>query len=326
VNYLHTEIVVIISEIKAGQNLPSRPLVSVIMGVFNRQQFLAEAIESVLNQTLPDFEVILVNDGSTDRSLEILGLYAQRDSRIIVISSEANRGIARSLNVGISRARAEYLAVMDSDDVALPGRLETELNYFKAHDEIALLGSHAKLVDSRGAEIRAEVDLPPDHHDIDDALLAGGWPIIHPTVMMRTSVIQALGGYNERFRSNVDHELFLRVAEKWKLANLQDVLLLYRVHHQAMTAQRSRMDHRVVQQTIIREACERRSLPYPPQIIPRNRGLSFHQAYWQTGVRGGRQLIRLLFRSPRAFCGQLLLTVRRSTRLRRLLRPQSRCF
>lgn len=291
------------------------------MGVFNRQQFLGQAIESMLSQTLHSFELILVDDGSTDRSAEILRAYARRDARIVVISSEANRGIAESLNLAISRARAEYLAVMDSDDIALPTRLETQHSFLQIHQEIALLGSQARLVDFRDAEIPANVDLPTDHQDIDEALLAGGWPIIHPTVMMRTAIVRALGGYNQCFRANVDHEIFLRVAEKTKLANLPDVLLLYRVHHRAMTAQRTSLDHCFVQQAIS-EACERRSLPYPPQVNPRNRGLSFQQIYWRTGVRGVRQLGRLFLRSPTAFWGQLFLTLRRSTKIRKLLRPR----
>lgn len=303
---------------KAVQNLPSRPLVSVIMGVFNRQHFLGEAIESVLNQTLRDFELIIVDDGSTDRSAEILEQYAQRDRRIIVISSEANRGIARSLNNAISHARAEYLAVMDSDDVALPGRLETQLRFLQAHAEIALLGSRAQLVNFRGARIPANVELPCEHHEIDDALLAGGWPIIHPTVMMRAAIVRTLGGYNEGFRSNVDHEIFLRMAERSKLANLPDALLLYRIHHRAMTAKNT-SGCRLVQQAIS-EACERRSLPYPPRVKPRNRGLGFNQIYWGKGIRGVRQLAGLFLQSPSAFWGQLSLMLHRSTRIRKLLR------
>ncbi len=298
------------------------PQISVIMGVFNREQFLRDAIESLLGQSFAGFEAILVDDCSTDRSPEILAEYGRRDSRLVVITSKVNQGIARSLNLAIARARAPYLAVMDSDDVALPDRLETELKFFQAHQDFVLVGSHVKLIDFRGGKIAAEVDLPTDHRDIDDALLGSGWPIIHPTIMMRASIVRAIGGYNEEFRSNVDHEIFLRLAEKGKLANLGDVLLSYRVHHRAMTAQRTSLDHCFVQQAI-REACTRRALPYPPDVRPRNRGLSFHQIYWRTGVRGVPQLAGLLLRSPRAFWGQLSLTLRRSTRIKKLLRVRT---
>lgn len=295
------------------------PLVSVIMGVYNRRHFLAETIDSVLGQTLRNFELIAVDDGSTDGSGEILERYARQDNRVVVLSAPRNAGIAASLNRAIARARGRYLAVMDSDDVTLPHRLEAEFKHLEAHPEIVLLGAHVKLIDYDGAEVDARIHLPEVHLEIDQALLGAGWPIVHPTVMMRSDLVREAGGYNEGFRSNVDHELFLRLAERGSLANLPDVLLSYRIHHRAMTAQRTSLDHCFVEQAI-QEACTRRSLPYPPPVQPVNRGLSFDQIYWRTGVRGGRQLIRLLLRSPGAFAGQILLTLRRSKRVRRALR------
>ncbi len=304
------------------KRMPGIPIVSVIMGVYNRKQFLDIAIESLLRQSLRDCEFILVDDGSTDGSADILAAHARQDGRIVLISNANNQGISKSLNLAIARAQADYLAVMDSDDVALPHRLEKEFQFLEDHPEMVLVGSHAMLVDFGGAEIRADVDLPTSHRDIDEALLGSGWPLIHPSVMMRSSAVRDIGGYNESYRSNVDHEIFLRLAEKGQLANLEDVLVAYRVHHRAMTAQRTSRDHNYVQQAI-REACARRSLPYPPGIKPRNPGLTSKDIYWKTGVRGFRQLGRLLIRSPRAFCGQLLLAIRRSARLRNLFRART---
>ncbi len=134
---------------------------------------------------------------------------------------------------------------------------------------------------------------------------------------MRASVVKEIGGYNEAYRSNVDHEIFLRIAEKGQVANLEDVLIAYRVRHRAMTARRTSRDHNYVGQAV-REACARRSLPFRPRVKPRNPGLNFNSVYWGTGVRGFRQLGRLLVRSPAAFCGQLLLAIRHSVRLRKL--------
>lgn len=295
------------------------PSVSVIMGVYNRQRFLRPAILSVLTQTLTDFEFIIVNDGSTDASAEILREFAQTDPRIVVISSAVNQGVAKSLNLALGQARAECLAIMDSDDVAMRDRLQTEFSFLTAHPEIVLVGSHAKLIDFNGANIPVTVDLPTSHEEIDQALLGLGWPVIHPTVMLRTACVRMIGGYDEAYPSKTDHDLLLRMAEKGRLANLKDVLLAYRIHHEALTARSTRVGSRYVQDAI-REACNRRAIVYPPEVKPGNRGLNFSDVYWRTGIRGLRQLARVLIRSPNAFWGQLRLTISRSGKLRRLFR------
>lgn len=127
-----------------------RPLVTVLMAVWNRQAFVGQAIESILLQTLSDFEFIIVDDGSTDRSGEILTRYASQDSRIVILSSRRNEGVASSLNLAIGRARGEYLAVMDSDDIASPERLQTQVGFLEKCPDFAFVGSHARLMTLAG--------------------------------------------------------------------------------------------------------------------------------------------------------------------------------
>lgn len=143
--------------------------------------------------------------------------------------------------------------------------------------------------------------------------------MIHPTLMLRSSVVRAIGGYNESYPSKADHDFLLRMTEHGRGANLKDILLGYRVHHNALTARVHRVGHCYVEQAIS-EACRRRSITYPPQIVPRNPGLSFSDVYWGRGIRGLRQLGNLLFSSPAAFWGQLVLALSRSSKVAKLLR------
>lgn len=287
------------------------------MAVFNRQRFLRAAIRSIVTQTLRDFEFIIVNDGSMDGSAEILNEFARTDSRITVISRTPNQGVAKSLNLAADRARAEYLAVMDSDDIAISHRLQSEFSFLQTRPEIALVGSHARLIDFTGADIAVPIALPTSHEEIDNTLLGGGWPVIHPTIMLRTASFREIGGYNEAYPSKADHDILLRLAEKGDLANLKDVLLAYRIHHEALTARSNRVGRNYVQDAI-RAACNRRAIAYPPEIKLIDRGFNFSNLYWSSGIRGLNQLGKLLVRSPRAFWGQLYLTISRSRKLRRL--------
>lgn len=208
--------------------------ISVIMAVHNAQRYLTEAIDSVLAQTYEDFEFLIHDDGSNDRSSSILQAAAKCDDRIILSSGE-NRGLAASLNLLIDRSKGEFLARMDADDICRPERFERQVAYLDAHPEIAVVGSFVRYIDEAGRPVR-NLNNPLNSEDIDARNYAGHTAIIHPSVMMRRQAVQAVQGYDDSFRTSQDVELWLRMAEKFRLANLPEVLLDYRFHMSSVSA------------------------------------------------------------------------------------------
>jgi len=198
------------------------------MSVYNCERYVAEAVESILGQTFTDFEFIIIDDGSTDRSLSILRRFAQRDGRIRLVS-RGNRGLTRSLNEGLGLARGEFIARMDADDISLPERLERQVEYLRAHPECVALGCRLYLIDPDGDPLMEE-PRPTTHEDIMQMLLRGSGAIPHPGAMIRRTDLCAIGGYNEEFKAAQDLDLWLRLSERRQLANLDEVLVRYRMH------------------------------------------------------------------------------------------------
>jgi len=240
------------------------PAVSVLMPVYNAQRYLAAAVESVLGQTFRDFELIVVNDGSTDSSGEILARFAGADARMRIIS-RPNAGLVASLNEALAIARGTFIARMDADDWCLPTRFERQMAYMTAHPDCVLLGTHVMTMDQDGALIGQMPDITFGHDQIDAALLRRGWPMVHPTVMMRADALRRAGAYRGETWPYEDHDLFLRLAELGQVENLPDVLLNYRKHAASISAQSSGDRDRIVVNVII-EACRRRGLPVHPDV------------------------------------------------------------
>lgn len=201
--------------------------VSVLMPVYNGEQFLAEAIESILGQTFADFEFLIVDDGSTDNSPTILADYASRDPRIRVVT-QANAGIVAALNRGLAECRSPLVARMDADDVSLPMRLERQMAFLAARPSVAVVGTAIQLISETGAA-GPEVHHPAAQQVIARRLRHGNC-LAHPSVMMRRDVVMGVGGYREFLRHAEDYDLWTRAAERHELANLPDCLLRYRVH------------------------------------------------------------------------------------------------
>jgi len=197
------------------------------MSVFNGQAFLAESIESILNQTFRDFEFIIIDDGSTDKTSEMLAAYAGRDPRIRVIRHE-NKGRTASLNDGISLARANYIGRMDADDIALPDRFQQQIEFLTLHPEVGLLGGAVELIDHSGKTFDS-VRPPLSDSEIKSIMLRYN-PMWHPTVVMRKEVLLAVGGYRTAFDESEDYDLFLRMGERNPIANLHEFVLRYRIH------------------------------------------------------------------------------------------------
>lgn len=243
------------------------PQISVIMPVWNSQQYLTEAVESVLAQTFKDFELIALDDGSTDTSLEILQKFENQDSRIRVISGE-HQGYSPLLNKGLSLAQGEYIARMDSDDVCLPNRFEEQVHFLNKNPDYVAVGSQAIRIDPEGDAI-AQMEFPTDHNTIDQSQIAGRGKIMHPASMIRTEALLKINGYRPEFEPGEDFDLFIRLAEVGKLANLSQPLLKYRTHLKNVTVTRKEK-HCEVKQEALRQAYQRRGLNEPIPTISIN--------------------------------------------------------
>jgi len=202
------------------------PAISVIMSVYNDAPFLAASVESILAQTEGDFEFLIVDDGSSDGSGAILDGYAARDPRVRVIH-QPNHGLIASLNTLIAEARAPLLARMDGDDVSRPERLARQHAWLAEHPAIAVLGTNTDELDVAGRLFPCKDLHPLTPEAIAERLQRGG-AICHPSVMMRADAVRSAGGYRAAFRHCEDYDLWLRMSERFALANLPDRLLLYR--------------------------------------------------------------------------------------------------
>ncbi len=239
----------------------STATITVLMPVYNGGSYLSEAVESILAQTFGDFELIVVNDGSTDRSEKILRHYADRDPRIKLIS-RPNTGIVGALNDGLAEAKGEFLARMDADDICLPHRFQTQIDFLKAHPDVLAVGSRVMLIDPYGSPICAS-DHKLEHADIDQQIMRGnGYALVHPTAMIRREAIERIGRYRKALQWVEDLDLWLRLAEIGKLANVPDVLLKYRKHPNSVNRTRRALQITLAN-TAMREAYERRGIEPP---------------------------------------------------------------
>jgi glycosyltransferase involved in cell wall biosynthesis len=205
------------------------PAVSVLMAVHNGERYLRSAIESVLGQTRDDLEFLIVDDGSTDDTPKILAEYARDDARII-IHRISQVGRSAALNSGCRRARAELIARLDADDVSLPERLERQLRFLEANEEVALLGGGALLIDEQGKVFGKDRARTSDSEI--RKTLEGACPFYHSNVVFRRRAVEAVGGYRTVFEPAEDYDLWLRLAERHGLANLWEFVGKYRFHPQ----------------------------------------------------------------------------------------------
>ena len=220
---------------------------SVLLPVYNAGAALPAAIESILNQDERDFELLIVDDGSSDNSASVIRRYAASDARIRTIFHGRNAGVPATMNEGLAAACCDLVLRMDSDDVALPRRIGTQVEFMRQHPEIAVAGSFVYHMGRRPADDRL-VRLPVEHDEIARTLVRENC-IYQPAAIMRRDAIRSVGGYRREFLSAEDYDLWLRVAKVHRLANIPEPLLRYRfsVHgeslgrkwHQALYAQMS---------------------------------------------------------------------------------------
>ena len=252
------------------------PTISVIMSVYNGEQYLEDAINSMLCQTASDFEFIVIDDGSTDGTTKLLQQYRSSDDRIQVLH-HANVGLTASLNIGIRQARGEFIARMDSDDRADPYRLEAQLAYLRKHSECVALGSRLRLIDPDGDSL-GDSQPPVQHDDIVESLYQGIGSLPHPSVLMRRTAVESVGGYRESFRYAQDLDLWLRLAEIGQLANLTEPLLNYRLHLNSITNEKRREQLECARRAV-REACLRSGRPSIPITFAEQKFSSSSRVY-----------------------------------------------
>jgi glycosyltransferase involved in cell wall biosynthesis len=181
-------------------------------------------IESVLNQTYQNFELILINDGSTDNSLDIVKRFMKEGERIALIDKE-NSGLTKSLNIGLKRAQGEYIARIDADDIWKKDKLEKQIKFLKENQDYALVGTAYDEIDELGNIIylKQRVPLLLQHKDIINNIVKYN-PFLHSSVLFRKVILENIGFYNESFKYTQDYEYWIRIMSQYKVANLEEIL------------------------------------------------------------------------------------------------------
>jgi glycosyltransferase involved in cell wall biosynthesis len=209
------------------------PKVTVLMAVYNGERFLREAIDSILAQSFRDFEFLIINDGSTDNTREIVQSYS--DPRIRLVDNGCNLGLTRSLNRGLELAEGQFIARQDADDISEPERLSRQVAFLEAHPEVVLLGTWYKEIDAQG-NVVGNRELPCDYTQICWSLLFF-CPFVHSSVMFRRAVVQEpVGFYDESFVYAQDYDLWCRITRHYSVANLNQYLLKLRIQPWSMTS------------------------------------------------------------------------------------------
>jgi glycosyltransferase involved in cell wall biosynthesis len=202
---------------------------SVVMPVFNGARFLDEAIESIVTQDYAEFEFVIVDDGSTDETPRILARWAERDPRIVVIRCDENGGIPRALNLGLARAKGQYIARQDADDLSAPGRFRKQIPVLDANPDVTLVSMNYDLIDEQGNRVGIiRTHQPPEvvEYLLHFSNAIGG----HSQVMFRADVVRGVGGYDEDYSYSQDYDLWARLIGRGRLVILPEVGMRYRLH------------------------------------------------------------------------------------------------
>lgn len=202
----------------------SSPPVAVIMSVFNDADVVGAAIQSILQQSFRDFELVVVDDGSTDATPDVIQRFASADNRVRALRNETNRGLAASLNRAWRASRSPLIARMDSDDTSHADRFQKQVDFLHRTPDVDVLGTAAEVSLDSGTEI---VRRPEDHKTLMSRMYKE-MPFFHPSVMMRRHVLEVLGGYDERLRRAQDADLWLRAYRRFRFHNLQEPLITYK--------------------------------------------------------------------------------------------------
>lgn len=215
---------------------PHPAAIDILMPVYNSERYIAQSIESVLAQSLSNWRLIIVDDLSTDRTHQIILPYAEKDPRIVLLKGE-HKGIAAAINLALSEVTAEFVARLDGDDIATQNRLAVQHDFMLSHQDVVVVGSNAMLIDEHGKPLKRRTS-PSGWKKIQNILKTRNC-ICHPATMIRTSALQQIGGYRDKFRTSQDYDLWLRISELGKIENISQDLLLYRRHSSQVSNSRN---------------------------------------------------------------------------------------
>ncbi len=211
------------------------PLVSVVMAVYNGSAYLEEAIESILSQTYAKFEFIIINDGSSDDTTNVIKSFSEKDQRIIILNNEHNLGLTKSLNKGVNLAHGEFIARMDADDVSLSNRLKEQVDFLIKNADYVCVGSNVDLINAEGKKTGTvklpEIAFIPNYLKKRNCF-------VHGTLMFRSSALPKVGGYDENYQLAQDYELLLRLSNDGQLGNIDRVLYRLRERRGSLSAQK----------------------------------------------------------------------------------------
>jgi glycosyltransferase involved in cell wall biosynthesis len=209
-------------------------LITVIMPLKNGMPYLKDSVNSILAQSISGFELIIVDDHSTDNSIEYLN--GLPDSRIRIINN-IGEGIADAMNTGLNLVKTKYVAVMDSDDICNPDRLQKQVNILENEKDIVLVGTSIKYIGTKDMERSWGVKMPDGDVEIKNGISKGMYVISHPTVMMVTEAVKEIGGYRRELFPNIDLDLFFRLITKGRFANLTNYFTYIRLRSESFTQQ-----------------------------------------------------------------------------------------
>jgi glycosyltransferase involved in cell wall biosynthesis len=201
-------------------------LISVIMPAFNAEAYISEAISSILSQTYTNFEFIIIDDGSNDRTAAIIKKYAQKDARIKVITLATNRGLAKALNYGLDAAKGTYIARMDADDISLPTRFEQQITYLKNNKNVVAVGGQAELINTKSRVIGLK-SFPNDPKQLYK-LMFEAMPIQHPILMAYAKYMKQSRYENKTTAEDVS--MFFKLLRFGDFGNVPNVIFQYRIH------------------------------------------------------------------------------------------------
>lgn len=218
--------------------MENKPSISVLMPAYNAEKYIAVAIESILNQTFTNFEFIIIDDCSSDKTWGIIKEYSQKDFRIIPLKNDKNVKISKTLNIGIEAARAKYIARMDADDYSYPERLEKQFNYMENNPDIVISGGNIEICDENLFFLNVRKYNYNDQ-DIRKKIFMYS-PFCHPAVIFKTNEIKKINMYNTKYNSAEDYDMYFRIGNLGKFGNIPEIILKLRTRESSISQKNSR--------------------------------------------------------------------------------------
>jgi glycosyltransferase involved in cell wall biosynthesis len=221
----------------------AQPLVSITMPAHNAQAFIAEAVEGILHQTYPDFELIIVDDCSSDDTFAIASSYAKKEPRITVVRNATNLKTAKTRNVATSKVKGKYILIMDADDWSYPDRISKQVAFMEAHPEVVQCGGAVEICNDKLAKISVR-KYPQTDEEIRKHLFRFN-PFANPATMIRAETARQVGFYNENLPVTQDYDLTFRLGRFGKFANLPDIVTKYRIHGTSLSQSKGRLQEKI---------------------------------------------------------------------------------